>query len=62
MSAEILFIQLTSEEQAVLTVEVETCGIGPMDQPTRRQPTARELDAIASALQRRDYQFASSID
>ena len=59
---EILFVPISSEEQAVLTVEVETSGVGAVDPPTRRAPTARELERIARSLLARTWKFSSTLD
>jgi hypothetical protein len=55
--SEILFLPLDQTSEAVLQVTIITSGLGAVDPPTRRAPTARELHQIAELLTRRTYQF-----
>ncbi|MBK1884122.1 hypothetical protein JIN85_17005 [Luteolibacter pohnpeiensis] len=57
-----LFLPISSDAEFVVTVQVKTAGLGMIDPPTRRAPSAEELHLAAELLQRRVYQFHPSTD
>jgi len=54
-------IGISDHSEAVLDIHIAEDGLGGIDQPTKREPTAREMDLIASALRGSGYQFNSTL-
>lgn len=57
-----LFLPIDAHTDAVVEITIKTRGLGAIDPPTRRAPTAKELHQVAGLLTRRVYQFTESGD
>lgn len=55
--SERLYLSLGPDSEAVIEITVKTRGLGAIDPPSRRAPTAGELHEISGLLARRIYQF-----
>ncbi len=61
-TSEKLYLPLDATTEAVIEITIKTRGLGAIDPPTRRAPTAKELHEVAGLLTRRVYQFTESSD
>lgn len=57
-----LYLPLDATTEAVVEITIKTRGLGAIDPPTRRAPTAKELHTVAGLLTRRIYQFTPASD
>ena len=58
---ETLHILLGADSEARIEITVTTDGLGAVDPPCRRAPTASELQVIARYILQRQYHFTSQL-
>ena len=58
---ETLFLALDEATEAVVTVTLHARGLGAVDPPTLRVPSAAELHSVSQLLSTRQYSFASTL-
>jgi len=52
---------ISDHSEAVMDIHIAEDGLGAIDQPTKREPTAREMDLIARAMRGSSYLFHSTL-
>lgn len=60
-TSEKLYLPLDATTEAVVEITIKTRGLGAIDPPTRRAPSAKDLHQVAELLTRRIYQFHSEL-
>ncbi len=60
-ASEKLYLPLDATSEAVVEITIKTRGLGAIDPPTRRAPSAKDLHQVAELLTRRVYQFHTEI-
>lgn len=60
-TSEKLYLPLDGSTEAVVEITIKTRGLGAIDPPTRRAPSAKDLHQVAELLTRRIYQFHPEI-
>lgn len=60
-TSERIYVTLDDANEATVEITITTRGLGAVDPPIRRAPTARDLHRLADSLARRIYQFHPEI-
>jgi hypothetical protein len=60
-TSEKLYLPMDATTEAIVEITIKTRGLGAIDPPTRRAPSAKDLHQVAELLTRRVYQFHSEI-